>query len=225
MWLLKHKMTYIPNINITYTLWLTPNIPHFWKYSIKKYRLNKVGSWENKGGRKFIIYKIKISKHILLEERLWTYLICYSFIKKSTTIPRPTPPNPVSCFFKTVPILPSWGLPWFPWSIFVSLESDRQGSWVVMREAFYHLLPTPVYFILHFSRTVFILEWRKRQSGWEKSWKASLDLLWAWGNPFKIALILGIARWAAPCWQGWELPLTCRGGTLMLKYSVHSRSI
>lgn len=117
MWLLKHKVTYIPNINITYTLWLTPNIPHFWKYSIKKYRLNKVGSWENKGGRKFIIYKIKISKHILLEERLWTYLICYSFIKKSTTIPPPTPPNPVSCFFKTVPILPSWGLPWFPWSV------------------------------------------------------------------------------------------------------------
>ena len=56
--------------------------------------------------------------------------------------------------------------------IFVCLERDQQGSQAgraeAMKEAFYHLLPTPVYFIFHFSRAakfVFILEWKKRQSG------------------------------------------------------------
>ena len=54
--------------------------------------------------------------------------------------------------------------------IFVSSESDQQGGQVSRREAMkdasYHLLPTSLYFIHHFSRAskfIFILQWRKRQ--------------------------------------------------------------
>lgn len=52
-------------------------------------------SGENKGGRKHVTYKIKISKYFL-GQRLGTYLICYSFIEKSTTT---TSPNSIKPYF------------------------------------------------------------------------------------------------------------------------------
>lgn len=59
----------------------------------------------------------------------------------------------------------------------------------------------------------------------EKAEKEVLICSGLWGNLLKITLILGTARWAIPSGQGWELSPAYRGGTLMLEYSVHLRSI
>lgn len=114
--------------------------------------------------------------------------------------------------------------------IFVSSESDHQGSQVdraeAMKEATYHLLPTQYTSYFASAGLLNLIScWNgeRDKGGGGKAEKKVLICSGLWGT-LKNYPHLWTPRWAAPSWQGWELSPVCRGGMLMLKYSVHLRS-